>query len=308
IIRLDVKSGVADGKTIEIQVQSLTASDTVSGTPLDIEGTTTIGAGKTVALIGDGRPALCGESQLTTDLNALLDQMAAGWSLDAVVTLGDMDDITTGTYTFDGAYAASDVSSLPVFFTTGNHDITDDDIADTRAKYAGYPDWNLSPGPTNGTTTTYSFDVGDIHVVVLNVYYNGTSDDGGDGDVVDDLFDWLKTDLRASDKPYKIVTGHEPAYPVTGHVGDSLDGHLTNRNRFWNLLKTERVISYSPGHDHTYHFTEYDGVYEFDGGVTGCQIGTGDSFATLLYAHYDADDFVLRAVNEGAADWGGTPT
>jgi len=44
IVRLDVKTGVPAGKTVEIQVQDIATTDRKSGLPCDIMGTTTVGA------------------------------------------------------------------------------------------------------------------------------------------------------------------------------------------------------------------------------------------------------------------------
>jgi hypothetical protein len=43
----------------------------------------------------------------------------------------------------------------------------------------------VNAGPPGCEETTYSFDYGDAHFVVLNEYYNGTSDRGTDGDAAD---------------------------------------------------------------------------------------------------------------------------
>ncbi|MBA7511631.1 hypothetical protein ES705_03627 [subsurface metagenome] len=171
-----------------------------------------------------------------------------------------------------------------------------------RNKFSGYS-FNPNSGPANCEQTTYSYDVGDIHVAVINVYYNGTSDTGTNGDVVNALFDWLKNDLRSTAKPYKVVAAHEPAYPEAWqrHVGDSLDGHPDNRDRFWNLLKTERVLAYFCGHTHNHKFEQYDGVFECDAGACGGMVGGSgyDDFATIFYAHFDqTNGFQIRAVKE----------
>jgi len=238
--------------------------------------------------------------------------MGFGWTLDAVQTVGDMDYICEPGYpTFDGAYASSDVGALPAFYCVGNHEIDNAyDMPALRNKYLAYPNWNLNSGPANCLETTYSYDVGDIHIAVLNEYFDGTSDTGTDGDVVDELFNWLKIDLRNSTKPYKIVVGHEPAYPVGRHEGNSLDKYPTNRDRFWNLLKTERVTAYITSHTHLYKLEEYDGVFEVDCGVSGGHVGQGswDDFATLVYTHCDSNGFVIRGVNEDTDNWGGIPT
>jgi len=309
---LDVKSTASKNNTIGIRISqasdvSATKSVTASSWPVQL-GTTMIykytGEGA-VAFVSDGHPRYYGdgESQLTNDLNQIDNQMDTGWTLDAVQTIGDMTYTSRPGYqSFDDAYAVSDVSSTPVFYCVGNHEIDNSyDMPVIRNKFSGYG-MNVSSGPTNCEETTYSYDVQDMHIVVLNEYYNGSSDTGTDGDVVDELFDWLKDDLRSSTQPYKIVLGHEPAYPEVRHVGDSLDGHLNNRNRFWNLLKTERVTAFLGGHEHYYHFTEHDGVFDCNDGCSG---GTAEpeedyeDFATIFYAHSDqTNGLKIRAVKE----------
>jgi len=121
-----------------------------------------------------------------------------------------------------------------------------------REAYESLPYIVDRPGPAGCETTTYSFDYGNAHFVAINEYYNGTTDTGADGDVVDALYNWLAADLAANTKPAVFVIGHEPAYPQFAHVGDSLDGHPENRDRFWKLLNDEKVIAYLCGHTHYY--------------------------------------------------------
>ncbi len=309
---LDVNSNATDDETVGIELYQddivCTTPTTASGWPVQL-GTSNIAtytAEATVAFICDARPRLFGdgESQLTDDLNQINDQMGSGWTLDAVVTTGDMDYISeAGQQTLDDAYAVSDVSTTPLFYAVGNHEIDNSyDMPVLRNKFSGYS-FNPNSGPANCEETTYSYDVGDIHVAVINEYYNGTSDTGTNGDVVNALFDWLKNDLRTTTKPYKVVAAHEPAYPEAWqrHVGDSLDGYPDNRDRFWNLLKTERALAYFCGHTHVHKFQEYDGVFECDAGVCGGMVGGSgyDDFATIFYAHFDeADGFQIRAVKD----------
>jgi len=125
---------------------------------------------------------------------------------------------------------------------------------------------NVSPlpyvvkeGPSGCETTTYSFDYGNAHFVAINEYYNGTSDTGTDGDVVDALYNWLVADLAANTKPAVFLIGHEPAYPEYAHEVDSLNKYPANRDRFWKLLNDEQVIAYLCGHTHWYYAKQVDG-------------------------------------------------
>jgi len=170
----------------------------------------------------------------------------------------------------------------------------------------------VNVGPAGSEETTYSFDYENAHFVVLNQYFNGISDTGGNGDVVNALFTWLEDDLNATDKRYIFVLGHEPAYPQpdedTGrarHVGDSLDQHPTNRDRFWNLLRETRVVAYLCGHTHGYSAVKIDGVWQIDAGHAR---GAGDTGApsTFIRMGIDGDGVFFetyRDIHNGIYDY-----
>lgn len=130
-------------------------------------------------------------------------------------------------------------------------------------------------GPTGTAETTYTWNYGRAHFVVLNEYWNGGtaagSDVATDGDVVSALYNWLSANLEANTKPLVFVFGHEPAFPQNRHIGDSLDKYPTNRNAFWTLLEDKRVQVYFCGHTHSYskHQEEGGNVWQFDAGNAG---------------------------------------
>ncbi len=182
---------------------------------------------------------------------------------------------------------ASEFGSDVVWYpNVGNHEEeTASDMDWIRSRYAGLP-YIVRGGPANGTTTTYSFDYGNAHYVVLNEYYNGSSDTGTDGDVVDALYNWMVTDLNANTRPAVFVIGHEPAYPEVRHVGDSLDQYPTRRDRFWKLLNDRKVIAYLCGHTHNYYRKQVAGpdwtafTWQIDVGNAG-RDSNGDGFTFL---------------------------
>lgn len=180
----------------------------------------------------------------------LLDEMTTKVGDEGVFHImpGDFDspDITDATLK---TQFGSGVVWYPV---VGNHEAeTAADMTWIRDAYSSLP-YIVNVGPSGCETTTYSFDYGNAHFVAINEYYNGTSDTGTNGDVVDALYNWLVADLAANTKPAVFVIGHEPAYPLGAHVNDSLDGHPANRDRFWKLLNDNRVIAYLCGHTHYY--------------------------------------------------------
>ena len=140
------------------------------------------------------------------------------------------------------------------------------------------------PGPAGTEETTYSWDCGNVHLVVLNEYWNGKTEPGSDvatdGDIVPALRQWLEADLAANQKPFTFVFGHEPAFPRYRHVGDSLDEHPANRDAFWNVLKKYDVRAFISGHVHFYYQELHDGVYQICDGTAGS--GRGEKRQTYL--------------------------
>jgi hypothetical protein len=129
------------------------------------------------------------------------------------------------------------------------------------------------PGPNGSLETTYSWDCGNAHLVVLNEYWNGRtapgSDTATDGDIVPALRSWLEADLAANTKPFIFVFGHEPAFAEHRHVGNSLDGHRADRNAFWAVLKKFHVQAFISGHIHFYYKELHDGLYQVSDGNAG---------------------------------------
>lgn len=128
-------------------------------------------------------------------------------------------------------------------------------------------------GPAGCEETTYSFDWGNTHFVVLNQYYDGSSDMGTDGDVVPELLAWLEADLAANTKKQIIVFGHEPIIAVPDidngrlrHQGDSLDKYPENAFNFHRLLLKYGVTAYIHGHTHSASFSKLNGLWQIDAG------------------------------------------
>ena len=49
-------------------------------------------------------------------------------------------------------------------------------------------------GSPGGVETTYSFDYENVHFVILKEYYDSNSDIATDGDIPDQLYNWLIAD------------------------------------------------------------------------------------------------------------------
>jgi len=138
-------------------------------------------------------------------------------------------------------------------------------------------------GPDGCIETTYSWDYGNARFIMLNEYWNGGtapgSDEAANGNIIQQLYDWLAANLTANTKPVVFVIGHEPAYPFYRHLTDSLNQYPTNRDNFWNLLESEDVQAYFCGHTHYYsrYQPNPDKTWQIDAGNAGNWSSPGDT-------------------------------
>jgi len=161
----------------------------------------------------------------------------------------------------------------PWYPVVGNHE------AETRQDMEWLREWGrrlpylVRRGPRHGELTTYSFDYGEAHFVVLNLYYNGKSDAHGSGEISEALYKWLEKDLHDTTQPFIFVFGHEPIVSLPDyhsgrirHVGDNLDAHPESTQRFLQLLRRYRVVAYICGHTHNFSYAKISGIWQLDAG------------------------------------------
>ncbi|MGE5234763.1 MAG: metallophosphoesterase family protein [Acidobacteriota bacterium] len=169
---------------------------------------------------------------------------------------------------------------FPWFPAIGNHDFGDAANLEfvrrhIREGLAG----RVRRGPPGSQDTTYSFDAGPVHVAVIDEYWNGLtaagSEAAGDATVVPALRSWLAADLVGSHRPWKLVVGHEPAYPQPDrdlgsgrHLTTSLNQYPAARDAFWKMLEAHDVGAYLCGHTHRYSRFRPPGstVWQIDAG------------------------------------------
>jgi len=215
-----------------------------------------------------------------------------------MVSPGDIDPPWGVLYTIK-KYIREDYPWYPV---VGNHE------AETASDMEWLRSYNVSSenlpgvvsfGPVNGEETTYSFNHKDAHFIVLNQYYDGLSDTGSDGDVGDDLYNWLENDLMTNTLPLVFVFGHEPAHPLPDkesgrlrHEDDSLNAHPANRDRFLSILSDYDVAAYICGHTHNFSAEKVSGVWQIDAGHARGNADTGAKSTFLLF--YIMDDLSVK--------------
>ncbi|OZQ60206.1 metallophosphoesterase [Paenibacillus sp. VTT E-133280] len=130
------------------------------------------------------------------------------------------------------------ISRIPLMPVTGNHDEVDDD-AKYYISHFNLPD-NGAKGSIAGTS--YSFDYGPVHITVLNTESN-----------IKKQTEWLKEDLKKTDKKWKIVAMHRPAY------GGNSYKKVEDWTGVFDKYEVDLVLQ---GHNH-----EYSRSYPLRGGT-----------------------------------------
>ena len=325
----NIENPATAGATDVFTFQTTESSDVLIDEHANVTGVSILpslqGIGTTIGLVSDGddNSAVNATAAMTADLNQLMSQLPTGWGLDALTWQGDIAYNGSDVPTAISAWQNSTAASAPLFFTPGNHDAeTIADIEFLEAYFSNYPDYNLQ-GATEipyASGTNYSYEVGDIHVSVVNQYVNDaeTSNKSGSGYIEDSVFAWLKNDIRSSNKTHILITGHEPAYPRGRHIGDSLDQDVTNRDKYINLFASYGVVAHAVGHTHFPNLYEMindqdtggistlkGGVWEIDTGAFGTKNGGEDPAVGYFHANSSSwGDYELRVVEgSGSPEW-----
>jgi 3',5'-cyclic-AMP phosphodiesterase len=122
----------------------------------------------------------------------------------------------------------------------GNHDNVDNKGVKAWQDAFDFP----TNGPTGHSEMTYSFDFKNSHFVFLD------SDEPDEHQVDESQRSWLDQDLAKNTKENVFVIFHEPAFPVSSKIGESLDTQASQRNALWQILDKYNVTAVFNGHEH----------------------------------------------------------
>ena len=141
------------------------------------------------------------------------------------------------------------IDHVPFFNTPGNHEKWS---PNTQA-------FTQAPSSASGTQEYYSFDYGDLHVLVLN----NEIDDGEKSP----QFKFAQDDLSSTQRIWKIVICHKPAYCAGGHGEDS--DMKTMTTKIFELNHVDMVIS---GHSHFFQHNLVNGIHHMILGTAGAPL------------------------------------
>ncbi|PQB03292.1 metallophosphoesterase [Polaribacter filamentus] len=199
------------------------------------------------------------------DVNATIDKYVAEGTKVYVLTLGDM---TWDTYWYNNNFGLNEYIpymnklNSPVFNIIGNHDYDPYYANDWEAENK----YREVLGPTY-----YSFNLGDIHYVVLDdvEYLNSGGSQGTVGsrnyntNISSDQMEWLKKDLATiTDKTTPIVVAmHTPLYrkPTLDSSGNQINQiALGNGSSLIDNLKDFSNVNVLSGHTHVNYRVEQE--------------------------------------------------
>jgi Icc protein len=140
----------------------------------------------------------------------------------------------------------------------GNHDNINDKGVKAWQDAFNFP----TNGPSGYSELTYSFDFKNSHFVVL-------ASDSPDMHQIDgNQRAWLEKNLAAGKYENTFVFFHEPAFPVSSKVGESLDKYPSERDALWKIFEKYNVTAVFNGHEHIVSRRKVDGIYQFVFGST----------------------------------------
>ncbi len=141
------------------------------------------------------------------------------------------------------------ISRVPFFNATGNHE---GNGPNTRA-------FLQNPESASKSQEYYSFDYGDLHVLVLN-----TQIDLKPGSP---QYEFAKEDLAISSTSWKMVVSHIPAYCAGGHGDDTSMVRMTKE-----IFEPNQVNLVLSGHSHFYEHNLVNDIHHLVIGSVGAPL------------------------------------
>ena len=138
--------------------------------------------------------------------------------------------------------------TVPLWSTLGNHDGQSATSGNQTGPYYNifsHPIAGEAGGVASGTEAYYFFDYGNIHFISLNSY---DVDRAGGGT----MWNWLQSDLQATNQEWIIAFWHHPPYTKGSHDSDTESRLIQMWENMLPLLEAHGVDLILTGHSHTY--------------------------------------------------------
>lgn len=189
--------------------------------------------------------AVLGDTQSPSDLSHF-DKMLADLNqkkMPFIIHVGDLIDEASKFKQWDDTLGVmskyKNIQSTDMISVLGNHEYMGDNKADLAKSILGHP----QNGPKADQGGTYSVDYNNMHIAVLGF----TSEK----EVLEQQLQWLKQDMRSTDKPWKILVTHQPPY-YTNPFG----GNEVIKEKIPPVADELGIDMVFSGHDHSYGRTK----------------------------------------------------
>ena len=169
-----------------------------------------------------------------------------------------------------------------VYPVMGNHD-----RANREADALWQNIFNLpANGPSGYGELVYSFNYANSHFVVLNSEVTHTQ-------LINSAQrEWLEQDLRENPNKNIFVFFHQPAWPASEKIGESLDVHPAERDALWRIFAKYNVKAVFSGHEHMYSRRK----------ITSSQLAGGEN-EVYQFIVCNTDTFKHKAPSRGTTDF-----
>lgn len=94
--------------------------------------------------------------------------------------------------------------------------------------------------------TVYYMELNNCRFIFLNTYHCGELKK-----IENEQLKWLEETCK-TDKKYKFVFMHDPAFPTGAHIGTCLDSYPEARDRLWKIIDENNINIVFCGHEHNY--------------------------------------------------------
>jgi 3',5'-cyclic AMP phosphodiesterase CpdA len=197
----------------------------------------------------------------------------------------------------------------PLWPAPGNHDYggSGEDYGPTSSASAymsifSLPTAGEEGGVASSTEAYYSFDYGDVHFISLDSHHSAAYDTAA-------MLAWLRADLAATTRTWKIAYWHHPPYTHGSHDSDSATDSCTAANDHCRMtimrqavlpiLEAAGVDLVLCGHSHTYERSVLlHGHYGRSNTLTGAmKLDKSAGAPSAPYVKYDGGGGTVYAVN-----------